>query len=165
MKRCLIAMLLLIAAIIIIPGVGHGQTPPREEPREQMTWAMVGESKHWVVILHGYARKEHGRVTYAHATPWLIWTGGDQPPTQFSVDFSVDSIHCIHGTLGAGGSKLSLVAHCKLVYPQSPSIPGDTSQDFIDAIRKSGRFVLQWNHSQETIRWGRAFPEGLYPQQ
>jgi hypothetical protein len=129
---------------------------------------MVGESRDWVVILHGYARREHGRVTYAHAQPWVIWAGGGPPPRQFSIDFTVDHIRCIHGTVsfvGSQGSKLSLVAPCKLVYPQSPSVPGDKPEDFIEAVRKSGRFVLMWDDQRETIHWGRTFPEGIYLQQ
>lgn len=167
MKRCLGSVLVLVLTVICNPRFGHAQTQPTEAQRETFTWAMVGESKNWVVILYGYATSEQGHVSYGQAQPWVIWAGGGQTPRQFSVDFSVDDIWCVHGSVGFDGppvSKLSQVASCKLVYPQSPSVPGNNPQDFINAIRNSGRFVLKWNHSQETIHWGRAFPEGIYPQ-
>jgi hypothetical protein len=165
-RSILVHVTVLVLIVAIVGGTDHSQAPPKEAQPETFTWAMVGESRDWVVILHGYARREHGRVTYAHAQPWVIWAGGGAPPRRFSVGFSVDDIRCIHGTVGfvgPPGSKLSLVAPCKLVYPQSPSVPGDKPQDPIEAVRKSGRFVLMWNDQQETIHWGRAFPEGIYP--
>lgn len=163
MRRGLCAALLLFLVISCGPSLGYAQAQP-----ETFTWAMVGESKNWIVILYGYARRDHGHVSYAHAQPWVMWAGGGPIPRRFSVDFSVDDISCVHGTLGfegPPGSKFSQAAPCKLVYPQSPSVPGDAPQDFIRAIRNSGRFVLRWNDHQETIQWGRAFPEGVYPQQ
>jgi len=161
------SVLLCMLAVICSPNFGHAQTTSTEAQRETSAWAMVGESKDWVVILHGYARREHGRVIYAHAAPWVIWAGGGPVPRQYMVDFSVDGISCVQGSLGFDGppgTKLSQVAVCKLVYPQSPSIQGENPQDFISAIRNSGRFVLKWNGTQQTVQWGRAFPEGIYPQ-
>jgi hypothetical protein len=122
---------------------------------------MVGESPHWVVVLDGYGQKEHGRVSYLHVRPFVIWAGGGSPPQTYATAFSVQGINCGSGTVSRPVEaprdypKAIVLGVCKLVFPGSPSLAGTSEKDFIETIKSHGDFTLEWNHQRETIRWRR----------
>lgn len=128
----------------------HQAMVTAEEP---FSFLVYGESPHWVVVLLGNGRCRAGQVTLAQAQPIVIWAGGTNIPDAYSVAFKVHDLECLRGMVSQKTTKADIQAMCKLLYPNQPSIPGKTPEDFVRAIMSDGKFVLEWDNRQETINW------------
>lgn len=150
---------LLSLALLGSSGIGLRQGPTVDSPPDVFTWAMVGESPHWVVVLHGYGRREQGKVTYVHVKPFVVWTAGGEFPRRYEYAFAVQGVKCGHGSVTRtaaapiASQRSDILGVCKLVYPRMPSLPGTEPEDFAAAIKNHGRFIFEWNHQRETIQW------------